>query len=164
MPCKDPNCLVLEKDGGCVEGHHYKDNDYKNCPNWIEESEESEKENNQTDKINEGRLLNWTGNSFGWLDLKLVSQRGNPFTIGIVGSPDAGKTTFLAMFYRLLFNGYKLDGFDFSGSYSLIGWENISNYLTFNKTDPPKFPPHTSYKDGRNAGLLHLALKKINNY
>lgn len=101
----------------------------------------------------------WTGNTFGLMDLNNLTTSTKPILIGISGVASAGKTTFLASLYCLLRHGEKIGGYSFSGSLTLIGWENIAWYLSWKNNGDIQFPPHTTSNSGRIPGLLHLALK-----
>ncbi len=101
----------------------------------------------------------WTGNTFGIKDLNFLASTSPITLIGITGIASAGKTTFLATLYCLLRNGQKIGDYTFSGSFTLIGWENIAWYLSWKKNNDIQFPPHTSSNAGRIPGLLHLSLK-----
>src|SRR3546814_9648075 len=79
--------------------------------------------------------------------------------IGVAGVASAGKTTFLATLYCLLKHGYKIGNYQFSGSLTLTGWENIAWYLSWNTHNDIQFPPHTSSNAGRIPGLLHISLR-----
>ena len=102
----------------------------------------------------------WTGSTFGELDLARIAARGRVSTITLIGASDAGKTSFLATLYLSLLNGKALPGYEFAGSWTLGGWENISHKLRWsNSTQPPSFPAHTPRNAARQPGLLHLTLR-----
>lgn len=79
--------------------------------------------------------------------------------IGILGSPDAGKTALLVCVYLLLAGG-KLAGFEFRNSASLMALEEISRGARRWKVgDPPgALTQHTEAKQERAAGFLHFRL------
>ena len=131
--------------------------DFTKCPHWKGASDTSE----TADNIETRRLLPWSGNSFGIVDLELVSGRSNPTIIGIVGPHDAGKTTLLAAMYLLISHGRMPKGRTLAGSYTLGGWENLANFLRWKGGQAPSFPPHTSSNSGRMPGLLHIALRNV---
>lgn len=101
----------------------------------------------------------WTGNSFGLQDLIFLTTTSNVSVIGIAGVASAGKTTFLATLYCLLRGGQKIGDFQFAGSLTLTGWENIAWYLSWKQHNAIQFPPHTTSNSGRIPGLLHLSLR-----
>jgi hypothetical protein len=101
----------------------------------------------------------WTGNSFGLSDLNYLSASSKPILIGITGVANAGKTAFLASLYCLLRHGKTIGKYSFTGSLTLIGWEDIAWFLSWKPNGDIQFPPHTTNNAGRVPGLLHLALK-----
>lgn len=150
--------------------------DFQDCEHWqsannihaskgnndaVEDIEEGEMQT-LTKKIITKATVNWTGNSMGLNNLWLIKKRSIPIIIGVIGLFNSGKTTFLSMVYLLLATGQRVGNFRFSGSYSLIGWENISWSLRWNKNGQFSFPAHTSADISRNEGYLHLSLRKDN--
>jgi hypothetical protein len=79
--------------------------------------------------------------------------------VGVVGSPNTGKTTYLAALYLLLNRGKQLADYAFAGSFTLGGWENIARHMRLDGRLSPSFPPHTA-SNVRLPGLLHLALRR----
>ena len=81
--------------------------------------------------------------------------------VGILGEPDAGKTACLASLYLLVSNGI-LRGWSFSRSSSLMGLEDIARGAReWNEGHPPEqMTLHTEMADDRQAGFLHLRLKR----
>jgi hypothetical protein len=81
--------------------------------------------------------------------------------VGILGSPDAGKTALLVCIYLLLASG-KLAGFEFRNSNSLMALEEISRGARRWKAgDPPgALTQHTQAKGEREAGFLHFRLAR----
>ncbi|MFP3802221.1 TRAFAC clade GTPase domain-containing protein, partial [Paraburkholderia sp. SIMBA_027] len=73
--------------------------------------------------------VSWTGNSFGLEDLKFLTASSKTIMVGVTGAASAGKTTFLASLYCLIRNGEKIGDYDFAGSLTLNGWEDIAWYL-----------------------------------
>ncbi|OJW81736.1 MAG: hypothetical protein BGO69_14610 [Bacteroidetes bacterium 46-16] len=104
----------------------------------------------------------WTGNTLGLQDLNFLTSTSPVTLIGITGVASAGKTTFLATLYCLLRHGHKIGDFQFAGSLTLVGWENIAWYLSWNTHNDVQFPPHTSSNAGRIPGLLHISLRNKN--
>lgn len=105
-------------------------------------------------------VLPWIGDPLGELDLEIVTARGSPYLIGLIGGHDAGKTTLLTSLYILLWQGRSLARHSFAGSYTLRGWEGLAQALSWTPGQPPRFPAHTSRTSGRTPGLLHLALRQ----
>lgn len=150
--CSQETCFPHET--GCnVEGHEY----VEECK-WYNNGEKVEEQ-----KINSvvENFVNipWTGNALGLSDLNYLTASSNPLVIGVTGVASAGKTTFLATLYCLLRNGKKIGNYEFAGSLTLIGWENLAWYLSWKDNNEIQYPPHTSRNAGRVPGLLHLALK-----
>lgn len=101
----------------------------------------------------------WTGNTFGLQDLIFLTTTTNVSVIGVAGVASAGKTTFLATLYCLLRQGQKIGDYQFAGSFTLTGWENIAWYLSWKQHNAIQFPPHTTSNSGRIPGLLHISLR-----
>lgn len=151
--CSQETCFPHET--GCnVEGHEY----VEECK-WFT-SEKKEKQNVISQEEN---IINipWTGNAFGLSDLNFLTVSSNPIVIGVAGVASAGKTTFLATLYCLLRNGGKIGNYEFAGSLTLTGWENIAWYLSWKDNNEIQYPPHTSRNAGRVPGLLHLSLRNF---
>ena len=137
------------------------------CPHWKTrttsqsqtEAETSPDIATEVGIVDNNVLPAWSGNSLGRRDLEFIAGRARPYLVGIVGPHNAGKTTLLTAIYLLASLGESLDGAQFSGSYTLGGWEGLAYSLRWRPGSPPVFPPHTSSKDGRQPGLLHLALR-----
>jgi hypothetical protein len=133
--------------------------DYRECPHFQGQLGESE----SSGKAAEGESaypLPWSGNSFGRVDLQIVSARSKPTIIGVIGSHNAGKTTLLTVMYLLLSRGRQFGDCRFAGSYTLGGWENLAHFLRWKPGQTPSFPPHTSISAGRVPGLLHLSFRR----
>lgn len=103
--------------------------------------------------------LPWGGNVFGVADLSYLASIARPRLVGLVGPQNAGKTTFLATLYLLLNAGSKVPGFRFARSLTLGGWEAIASNLRFDGKNMPAFPAHTTMREGRVPGLLHLGFR-----
>ncbi|MGH7437919.1 MAG: TRAFAC clade GTPase domain-containing protein [Polyangiaceae bacterium] len=101
----------------------------------------------------------WNGVAAGVTDLAYLAARGRPRIVGLLGPYDAGKTTFLAIFYSLLLRGGRVGEDLCAGSYTLAGWEGIARYMRWTRGRQATFPPHTSSYATRQPGLLHLALR-----
>jgi len=83
------------------------------------------------------------------------------FMIGIVGLPAAGKTACLVSAYLLLAKG-EFEGFSFADSDTLRAFEEISTgSRTWSKGSPPEhLTQHTTLSNDREAGFLHLRLRR----
>jgi hypothetical protein len=135
--------------------------DYKKCQNYVYTQETGNTQDVDEIKKNLAYTLPWNGSAMGSLDTQFLTIKRPPTVIGVVGHSKTGKTTLLACLYMLLRNGKKIDGYEFCGSYTLIGWEKISHFLKLNSNKKLSFPPHTSANMNRVPGLLHLKLKDI---
>ena len=100
----------------------------------------------------------WTGEWLRPEQLDLLTHRGTPKIIGLVGSSGAGKTTYLAMLYSLLFNGKRIENWDFAGSYTLNGWELQAKTLRVQEDGTVRNPDATP-SDKDFYSLYHLALR-----
>lgn len=100
----------------------------------------------------------WTGEWLQPEQLDLLTHRGTPKIIGLVGSSGAGKTTYLAMLYSLLFNGKRIENWDFAGSYTLNGWELQAKTLQVQEDGTVRNPDATP-SDNDFYSLYHLALR-----
>src|SRR5690606_6949375 len=91
-------------------------------------------------------------------NLDLLSHRGTPNIIGLVGSSGAGKTSYLAMLYSLLFNGKRIERWDFAGSLTLVGWELQAKTLQV-QVDGTIRNPDATPSDKDFYSIYHLALR-----
>ena len=145
-----------EKSPACLCG----ESDYKKCGNYLGALEKTETAAEPTaEEELEDIVLPWSSSSLGSTDLEYISAIQHPYIIGVIGQAKSGKTTFLATLYMLLRSGKTIAGYTFAGSYTLLGWEKIAQFLTFNTHKKITFPPHTSANMARVPGLLHLLLK-----
>lgn len=81
--------------------------------------------------------------------------------IGIVGLPGAGKTACLVSAYLLLAKG-EFEGFSFADSATLRAFEEIArgSRLWVKGNPPEQITAHTTLTDDREAGFLHLRLRR----
>lgn len=147
--CKNENCWAPEV--ACNMGEE----DYTKCPHFtgIKGNKDIK------EKIEKGFLLPWSSNAMGNIDLQFLAGRSRATIVGVIGPHNAGKTTLLSVFYLMLSQGQKIPDKNFAGSYTLSGWENLAHFLRWKPNHGPTFPPHTSRKEGRMPGLLHLAFR-----
>lgn len=134
---------------------HMRNDDYKTCPNFIAETIEKKAAKDKTSSEIRQSNLNWTGQAFSIKELPLVSSRTSPVLIGILGKADAGKTSFLAMLYTLLLRGKSLKEFDFAGTKTILGWDELHHHLKLKQGSVP-FPAPTPASSNR---LYHFALR-----
>ncbi|WP_419685097.1 TRAFAC clade GTPase domain-containing protein [Burkholderia theae] len=81
--------------------------------------------------------------------------------IGIVGLPGAGKTACLVSAYLLLAKG-EFEGFSFADSMTLRAFEEIArgSRMWVKGNPPEQITAHTTLTDDREAGFLHLRLRR----
>ncbi len=147
--CRNLDCYVPET--ACSLGHR----DHMMCT----EIGQSSADSTSTLQLNsiDAMLLPWSGSALGLSDLAFISGRARPVITAIIGPQYAGKTTLLGAWYLLLGHGATIDERDFAGSHSLAGWEAVSSSMRWTAGSRPTFPAHTTSRDGRAPGLLHLS-------
>lgn len=134
---------------------HEGESDYKICKNWLDGIAKKEGAKQTSNKNFPKTNLKWTGNPFKKEDIAQISRRSFPIMIGIIGKAGAGKTTFLAMVYTLLIKGRKIGNYNFVGSKTLLGWDELHHKLKILNQNVA-FPDATPSEYYR---LLHLALR-----
>lgn len=146
--CKLPECPAPELK--CHLGHE----DVSACENFLIEviEKKEKKEKNASDKKSD---VSWTGNAFSVSELSTVSHRTSPVLIGIVGRADAGKTSFLGMLYTLLLGGKSFNGYNFSGTKTILGWDELYHNLKIRRGNVA-FPQPTPVSANR---IYHVALR-----
>ncbi|MDP1880828.1 MAG: hypothetical protein Q8K60_07800 [Parachlamydiaceae bacterium] len=147
--CKIAECAA--PDVPCHDGCE----DYKTCSNFIAEIIEKKAAKEKTSSEIKQSNLNWTGQAFSIQELPLVSSRTSPVLIGIVGKAAAGKTSYLAMLYTLLLRGKSLKEFNFAGTKTILGWDELHHRLKLKQGSVP-FPTPTPASSNR---LYHFALR-----
>ncbi|WP_417361104.1 TRAFAC clade GTPase domain-containing protein [Galbibacter sp.] len=136
--------------------------EYDSCSNWKQTNNQSSTDNKKK-TISKSKTLSWSGLELHPENLVIVSHRGEPSIIGIIGAANAGKTSYLGMLYTLLYNGKRFKNWNFVGSYTLVGWEKLAMYLRLKSDGTVDFPePTPSNPDF--YSLLHLALRKENHF
>jgi len=150
--CSNPDCPAPPH---CHEGKE----DYKQCDFWLKNNSEKTEKKDKPKKESKNSNLTWTGEPFKIEDVAQVSRRTTPIFIGVVGKADAGKTTFLAMLYTLLLNGKKFRDFNFAGTKTILGWDELHHKLKVQK-NKVAFPDPTPSQYYR---LLHFALRNAEN-
>lgn len=91
-------------------------------------------------------------------EARSVRSKGIARVIGILGTPNSGKTACLVSLYLLLASG-KLDGFSFADSKSLMAFDDLSRGAReWTNGAPEQMTAHTELKEGRTAGFLHLKI------
>ncbi len=147
--CTHEHCFP---DTTCALGHL----DRTDCEYW-KEQEGAEGESAKQPAISTSNVP-WNGYALGSSDLTILSGRGQPLVVGLIGPPDSGKTSLLAFVYMWLLQHGRMGDWSFAGSWTLGGWESVVQYCRWTGEPPPSFPPHTS-SAGRHPGLLHLMLR-----
>lgn len=130
---------------------------HEKCKFFIN-SEAKNASGKSTKKMTLNNSIPWTGEWLRPEQLNLLTHRGSPKIIGLIGSSGAGKTTYLAMLFSLLFNGKRIEGWDFAGSYTLNGWELQAKTLQVQEGSTVRNPDATS-SDRDFYSLYHLALR-----
>ena len=99
--------------------------------------------------------------TLGIAQLNAMMESRRTCLVGIVGLAGAGKTAALISAYLLLSKG-QFEGFSYADSDTLRAFEEISRASrTWRKGDPPEhITNHTTLTDSREAGFLHLRLRR----
>ncbi|MBS0250874.1 MAG: hypothetical protein JSR78_07385 [Proteobacteria bacterium] len=92
-------------------------------------------------------------------ELSEITAKSDSRIIGIIGTPDAGKTAAVVSLY-LLISRSRLEGFEFADSKTLMAFEDISRGARrWNANNPPtQMTSHTQSRNDRQPGYLHLRL------
>ncbi len=151
--CSNPDCPAPIS---CHEGEE----DYAKCDHWKKNNRIESTEIKATPKnrnANSNQI--WSGEPLKIEDINLISYRNTPIVIGLVGKAKAGKTTFLAMLYTLLYDGGRFENYGFSGTKTILGWDKLYDKLKVvnKKVSLPDTTPSSYLR------LLHLALRNIKN-
>ncbi len=149
--CSRATCWV--PDTGCDLGFL----DRSKCPAWTGQDLPASESSANADDV----LMPWSGRTLGLVDLGFIAGRAKPIVVGVVGPQNAGKTTLLAAWYLLLARGLASRvSHRFIGSFSFEGWEAVAGAMRWRPGSRAQFPAHTSSREGRVPGLLHLDLRK----
>jgi hypothetical protein len=99
--------------------------------------------------------------TMGFEEATALMTRRHTTMVGILGLPDSGKTACLVSAYLLLAKG-SFEGYDYADSASLMALEQISRGSRhWTKGDEPgQLTIHTEMADDRQAGFLHLRLRR----
>ena len=131
------------------------------CNHFIADVKQEKAAGSATNKNRTTSPIPWSGDFLQPDEIDLLAHRGTPKIIGLIGSSGAGKTTYLAMLYTLLFNGKPIEGWDFAGSYTLSGWELQAKTLQVEENGKVRHPDATP-SDKDFYSLYHLALRNEN--
>lgn len=127
---------------------------YQQCQHFGDHQEQKiERKKSSTTKA-----IPWTGQALQPDQIHLLSHRSIPKIIGLVGSSGAGKTTYLAMLYTLLYNGKRINSWNFAGSYTLTDWELQAKSLQIKDNGKVSYPDTTPSAPDFYS-LYHLALR-----
>jgi hypothetical protein len=154
--CSNPECTAPK--GLCDES---LDREYQQCPFWNVDGEKKDEKIPNT-KNGKTSLIPWSGLALQPKDIEILSHRSTPLIIGMIGAPNAGKTSYLGMIYTLLFNGKKLEGWGFVGSQTLIAWETLAKFLKIKPNGKADFAPPTPSNPDYYS-LYHFALRNQEN-
>lgn len=127
---------------------------YQQCIHFNVQQEQKTEER----KNGNAKAIPWTGLALQPNQIPLFSHRSNPKIIGLVGSSGAGKTTYLAMLYTLLYNGKRINSWNFAGSYTLTDWELQAKSLQVKDNGKVEYPDTTPSAPDFYS-LYHLALR-----
>jgi energy-coupling factor transporter ATP-binding protein EcfA2 len=131
---------------------------YQQCIHFNKQQEQ----NKEDRKSGNTKAIPWTGQALQPDQIHLLSHRSTPKIIGLVGSSGAGKTTYLAMLYTLLYNGKRINSWNFAGSYTLTDWELQAKSLQIKDNGKVSYPDTTPSTPDFHS-LYHLALRKKRN-
>lgn len=156
--CERPDCDI-QVGLGCEMGVP----DFRTCKHFKlggESATPSEAPIDTSADDGSGLRLPWTGRGLGLADMTLASSRGSACLVGLIGPFNAGKTGLLTAIYAHFAGEGVVDGYDFAGSFSLQGWNQLKDYTTWPSTNGGIFPPHTPDTGQRTPSLLHLAFRR----
>lgn len=131
------------------------EDDLRSCVYWSQAEEPTQEASASVDQT----ALPWSSRVLGLADLSYLASQSKVSITGLVGPKKCGKTTFLATIYLLLQRGYLTGLCQLVRSQTIGGWENVAYYLRWKGSQPPSFPPHTTAREGRVPGLLHLGMR-----
>lgn len=156
MRKKCPNTGCSAPKGMCLE---LMSNEHLKCDHWLADNDSTKVTGARITKdSSKSTGLPWTGEALQPDDISIISERTEPLIVGMVGTADAGKTSYLGMLYTLLFNGREIKSWNFSGSVTLAAWETLAQYLKITHNGSIEFPaPTPSHPEF--YSLYHLALK-----
>lgn len=101
--------------------------------------------------------------TMGLEDAKSLMTNRHTTMVGILGLPDSGKTACLVSAYLLLARG-GFEGYEYADSSTLMALEQISrgSRQWTEGDEPGQLTVHTELSDDRQAGFLHLRLRRNN--
>jgi hypothetical protein len=150
--CSNPGCPAPK--GLCLES---MTNEHLKCDHWFDTNSSVQAVEASKSK-NKSKCLPWTGEALQPDDISIISERSAPLIVGMIGTADSGKTSYLGMLYTLLFNGAVINNWNFAGCTTLSAWETLAQFLKIKHDGSIKFPiPTPSHPEF--YSLYHLALK-----
>ncbi|SFT96492.1 hypothetical protein SAMN04489724_3016 [Algoriphagus locisalis] len=153
--CTNEECAA--PDAPCHENY----GELKKCPHWKAVGEKIKAiADTKATKTGKKGVVDWGGSSLTTDDLGQITIRNSPFSVGIVGKANSGKTTFLAMLFTLLQKGKKFKDYNFAGSRTLLGWDLLYHHFKVHQGNI-QFPDPTPTELLR---LYHLSLKDTRNH
>ncbi len=156
LPCSNQDCTVAQT-GKCL-----LNNDPASCPERKAATDAAVTAPADAAPLEAptARPRFFPGLALGLEEACQLMARRYVHLIGLLGTPDAGKTAALVSLYLLLAND-KLQGFTFSDSDTLMALEALSRGARkWNKGKmPDQMTGHTELGDDRSAGFLHLRLR-----
>jgi len=148
--CQRKHCYA--PDNSCLMG----EDDYRLCKYWAQGENQVE-----DGKTQDGGsiLLPWSGGAFGVADLSYLASQTHPRVVALIGPLNSGKTTLLATMFLLLLRGKMPPGFGLARSLTLGGWETVAHWMKWKSGQGPQFPEHTTSREQRVPGLLHVGMR-----
>lgn len=136
--------------------------DFRQCQHYRAGAESVAATNSSIEPVDDGSGLRlpWTGRALGLADMTLASARGPARLVGVIGPFNAGKTGLLTAVYAHFAQQGGVGNYDFAGSFSLQGWNQLRDHTTWPSTIGGIFPPHTPDSGQRTPSLLHLAFRQ----
>lgn len=159
--CNEEGCDVLVS-GKCINSLQLD-----TCPHYILsepeiEEEVSEEDELDNDEIEISETINLVGVHSGKLltinEVNSVSTSGTTRLIILAGMPDAGKTTLILSLMNLFQNSSSYQGFIFSGSKTLLSFEEKNHNSTINSE---RETPETDRTTFGNSSFFHLKITKL---
>lgn len=150
--------VALDQADGCTNQYcfapdsncHLGELEIASCINWQQDIPI------QSAPMVEGERPPWSGLALGTVDAGGVAATRRARVVALVGGTGAGKTSLLTAIFTRLRRGGPIGGLRFAGSYTLLGWDQVTYLAAFPPEGTRGFPPHTT--SGREPALLHVRL------
>ncbi len=181
-PCENSNC-TFNATGSCVIGNPPEDCSHRpvigdDSDNFPEFETGDEAEVDEADDEANGSVATSLGGAvlsppdedlptfpasrtLGILQANAMMEDRPTCLVGIVGLAGAGKTAALVSAYLMLAQG-QFEGFSYADSDTLRAFEEIAGASrTWNRGNPPEqITSHTTLSNDREAGFLHLRVRR----